>query len=117
MEHFAATELFSLRTLTAFMSCLEHVFSLLPHFLCHHYFTLHQPHHITLSSHADLPVSRGRYEVQAAVDSVVWHGPAVHPRLCIQEVLTLTVNVVYDWLPTGNMEERHQAERKQEEIR
>lgn len=48
-----------------------------------------------------LPVSRGGDEVQAAVDSVVWHGSAVHSGLCVQEVLALTVNVVYDWLPAG----------------
>lgn len=46
-------------------------------------------------------MSRRRDEVQAAVDSVVGHGPAVHPGLCIQEVLAFTVDVVYNWLPAG----------------
>lgn len=50
---------------------------------------------------ADIPVSRWRDEVQAAVDSVVGHRPAVHPGLCIQEVLAFTVDVVYNWLPAG----------------
>lgn len=44
-------------------------------------------------------MSRRRNEVQAAVDSVVGHGPAVHPGLCIQEVLAFTVDVVYNRLP------------------
>ena len=57
-----------------------------------------------------LPVSGRRDEVETAVDSVVWHGSAVYPRLCVQEVLTLTVDVVYDWLPTGKMEERSRAQ-------
>lgn len=76
---------------------------------------LHLLHVITPSSHADVPVSRGRYEVQAAVDSVVGHGPAVDPRLCVKEVLAFTVNVVYDWLPTRKME-RDIRQRKEEEI-
>lgn len=46
-------------------------------------------------------MSRRGDEVQAAVDSVVGHGPAVHPGLCIQEVLAFTVDVVYHWLPAG----------------
>lgn len=50
---------------------------------------------------ADVPVSRRRDEVQAAVDSVVGHRPAVHPGLCVQEVLAFTVDVVYNWLPAG----------------
>lgn len=75
---------------------------------------LHRQHHIPPSSHADLPMSRGCYEVQTAVDSVVWHGPAVDPRLCIQEVLTLTVNVVYDRLPAEETEKTHQAKRQQD---
>lgn len=61
-------------------------------------------------------MSRWRDEVQAAVDSVVWHGPAVHPGFCVQEVLALTVNVVDDWLPAGKMEKGYQAVRQEEEI-
>lgn len=49
-------------------------------------------------------MSKWRDEVQAAVDSVVWHGSAVYPGLCIQEIFTLTVDVVYDWLPTVEVE-------------
>lgn len=56
-------------------------------------------------------MSRWCYEVQAAVDSVIWHRSAVHPRLCIQEVLAFTVDVVYNWLPTGMTDEdRHEAD-------
>lgn len=55
-------------------------------------------------------MSRRRNEVQAAVDSVVGHRPAVHPGLGIQEVLTFTVNVVYNWLPAGETSEgKHEA--------
>lgn len=71
---------------------------------------------ITSSCYIHLPVSRGRYKVQAAVDSVVWHRPAVHPRLCIQEVLTLTVDVINNWLPTAKMEKRSNLGRKQQGI-
>lgn len=74
---------------------------------------LHLLQVITPSFHAHVPVSRGCYEVQAAVDSVVGHGPAVDPRLCVQEVLAFTVNVVYDWLPTRKME-RDNRQRKEE---
>lgn len=65
---------------------------------------------------ADLPVSRRCNEVQAAVDSVVWHWPAVHPGLCIQEVLTFTVNVVYDWLPATNTKKMTPRNKKLEEV-
>lgn len=44
-------------------------------------------------------VSRGRYEVQAAVHSVVRHRSAVHPRLGVQEILAFAVDVVDDRLP------------------
>lgn len=44
-------------------------------------------------------------EVQAAVDPVVGHGPAVHPGLRIQEVLAFTVDVVDNWLPAGETSE------------
>lgn len=44
-------------------------------------------------------MARGGDEVQAAVNPVVWHQSSVHPGLRIQEVLTLTVNVVNDRLP------------------
>lgn len=62
--------------------------------------------HVTAGPPADLPVAGGRYEVQAAVDSVVRHGPPVHPRLCVQEVLALAVDVVDDRLPAGDGEKK-----------
>lgn len=46
------------------------------------------------------------------MDSVVWHGSAVHPRLSIQEVLTLAIDVVYDGLPAEGVEKGHQAEKR-----
>ena len=43
----------------------------------------------------------GGNEVEAAVHPVVWHQSAVHPGLCIEEVLTLAVDVVDDRLPAA----------------
>lgn len=52
------------------------------------------------------PVSRGGDEVQAAVHSVVRHLPSVDPRLCVEVILKLTVDVVDHRLPaaTGKKE-------------
>ena len=46
-----------------------------------------------------LPVSGGGDEVETAVHSVVGHQASVHPRLGVQVVLKLVVNVVDDRLP------------------
>ena len=39
------------------------------------------------------------YEVEAAVDAVVFDLTPDHPRLLVQIILILTVNKVDDWLP------------------
>ena len=52
------------------------------------------------------PVARGGDEVQAAVHPVIWHLSSVHPRFSVQEILTLAVDVVDDWLPAAGGKER-----------
>lgn len=42
------------------------------------------------------------------MNSVIRHGSTVHPRLGVQEVLKLAVDIIYDGLPAGEMEERDQ---------
>ena len=46
-------------------------------------------------------MSGGRDEVEAAVHPVVGHQSAVHPGLCVEEVLALAVDVVDDRLPAA----------------
>lgn len=46
-----------------------------------------------------LPMSRWGDEIQAALHSVVGHLTSVDPRLCIEIILKLTVDVINNWLP------------------
>ena len=44
------------------------------------------------------------YEVEAAVDAVVFDLTANHPGLLVQIIFILTVNKVDDWLPARERE-------------
>ena len=44
------------------------------------------------------------YEVEAAVNAVIFNLTTDHPRLLVQILLILTVNKVDDWLPASERE-------------
>lgn len=49
-------------------------------------------------------------EIEAAVDSVVGHLPPVDPRLCIEEVFKLAVNVFRHRLPAEERKSSHDTQ-------
>lgn len=52
------------------------------------------------------------YEVEAAVDTVIFNLTTGHARFLIQIILIFTVNKVDDWLPARDREERKKTGRK-----
>ena len=52
------------------------------------------------------------YEVEAAVDAMVFDLTPDHPGLLVQIVLILTVNEVDDWLPARERERERERELK-----